>query len=122
MLHTKPVFQSVLDTNFPKTNARGACRPPRATDGPRLQARQGGLVAPLPPQATGGGAVAPLSGDQGFLPYISVLPPFPPHLSPKISPKIQKKDRGEEKGTGEALPDSALMICRLVHLVYVFFH
>ena len=44
------------------------------------------------------------------------------HLSPKIPQKIQKKERGEEKKSGEALPDSALVICRLVHLVYVFFH
>jgi len=44
-------------------------------------------------------------------------------LSPKIPPKIQKKkERVEEKGSGEALPDSALVICRLVHLVYIFFH
>ena len=27
-------------------------------------------------------------------------------------PKIQKKERGEEKGSGEALPDCALVICR----------
>ena len=50
-------------------------------------------------------------------------PPFPPHLSPKIPqkiqkkreelpPKILKKKRGEEKGSGEALPDYALVICR----------
>jgi len=34
-------------------------------------------------------------------------------LSPKIPPKIlEKKDRGEEKGSSEALPDYALLICR----------
>jgi len=45
-------------------------------------------------------------------------------LSPKIPPKIQKKkrgtstknfekkERGEEKGSGEALLDYALVICR----------
>ena len=40
-------------------------------------------------------------------------PPFPSHLSPKIAPKIQKKkERGKEKESGEALPNSALVIYR----------
>ena len=47
-----------------------------------------------------GGATGP-SGDRPSHSYISILPPFPPHLSPKI----QKKREGEEKGSGEALPD-----------------
>ena len=68
------------------------------------------------------GVCRPPSGDRGFLPYISILPPFPSHLNPKIPPKIQKKKRSEEKESGEALPDSALVICRLVHLAYVFFY
>ena len=69
---------------------KGACRPPTGDRG----------------------ACRPPSGDRGLLPYIIILPPFPPHLSPKIPPKIQKKKRGEEKGSGEALPDCALVICR----------
>ena len=91
-----------------KKNEGGLVAPTRATTGPRPEARQGGLSPPP-------------SGDRGRPPYIRIHPPFPPHLSPKIPPKIQKKERGEEKGSGEALPDSALVICRLVHLVYVFF-
>ena len=68
----------------------------------------------------GGLSPPPPSGDWVSPPYISILLPFSPHLSPKIPPKIQKKERGEEKGSGEALPDCALVICRLVHLAYVF--
>ena len=37
------------------------------------------------------GGLSPPPGDR---PYISSLPPFPPHLSQKISPKIQKKREG----------------------------
>ena len=66
------------------------------------------------------GACRPPSGDRAMPLYTSILPPFPPHLSPKIPPKIQKKKRSEEKESGEALPDSALVICRLVHLVMYF--
>ena len=87
--------------------------------GPR-SARRGGSAAGVgrsppngrqaPPRATG----SPL--------YISPPPSFPPHLSSKNPPKIQKKERREEKGSGEALPDSAFVICWLVHLIYVFFH
>ena len=62
---------------------------------------KGGPVAPpsgdrwAPPTgATGGLSPPPPSGDRGLLPYISIVPPFPPHLSPKIPPKIQKKREG----------------------------
>ena len=72
------------------------------------------------PTSAAGGPVAP-PGDRGT-PLYKHPTPIPPHLSPKIPPKIQKKREGEEKGSGEALPDSALVICRLVHLVYIFFH
>ena len=82
----------------------------RATAGPSPRARQGGL-SPAP------------SGDRGRPPYIRIHPPFPPHLSPKIPQKIQKKkERSEEKESGEALSDSALVICRLVHLIYILLY
>ena len=83
----------------------------------------GGGGSPPPKRTTGGHVATPL-GRQGPLLYISPPPPFPPHLSPKIPPKIQKKkrgtstknpekkERGEEKGSGEALPDYALVISR----------
>ena len=56
---------------------------------------QGGL-SPTP-RATGG-ACRPPAGDRGTLPYISIRPPFPPHLSTKIPPKIQKKREGWGEG------------------------
>ena len=69
-----------------RARARGACRP--------LNGRQGGLSPPpsgdrwASPTGATGGPVAPTSGDRVLPPYISILPPFPPHLSPKIPPKI----------------------------------
>ena len=78
-----------------------------------------GAGRPTPPTGDRGACRPPLRR-QGPPLYIRPPPPFPPHLSPKIPPKIQKKKRGEEKGSGETLPDSALVICRLVHLVYIF--
>ena len=50
-------------------------------------------------------------------PYISSSPPLPSSFEPENSTKNPEKKRGEEKESGEALPDSALVICRLVHLV-----
>ena len=59
----------------PQRATGGGLSPPfRATDGPRLQARQG--------------ACRPSLGRPGLAPYISVLPLFPPNLSQKIPPKI----------------------------------
>ena len=93
----------------PQRATGGACRPP--------------LGRPMgPAHRRDRGACRPPSGDRGLLPYISLIPPFPSHLSPKIPQKIQKKEMGEEKGSGEALPDSALVICKYVHLVYIIFY
>ena len=98
----------------------GPVAPPRATNGPGPQARQGGLS---PPAGDRGGLSLPPSGDRGMPPYISSNPHLPFSFEPENSTKNpEKKERGEEKGSGEALPDSAPVICRLVHLVYVFFH
>ena len=90
----------------PPQRATGPCRPPqgRPSSGPARGAgrpscgRQGGPVAP--PRATGSARLYKAS------------PSFPPHLTSKNPPKIQKKERGEEKGSGEALPNSALVIYR----------
>ena len=71
------------------TGARGAGRPSRG--------RQGGLSPPRRP---------------GQPSLYKASPSFPPHLTSKNPPKIQKKERGEEKGSGEALPNSALVIYR----------
>jgi len=41
------------------------------------------------------------------------LTPISSSFEPKNSTKNpEKKERGEEKGSGEALPDYALVICR----------
>ena len=90
----------------PVGGATGACRP--AHGRPPLG----------PAHGRGRGPVAsPPAGDRGVPPIKAPALPFPPHLSPKIPPKIQKKERSEEKESDEALPDSALVICRLVHLI-----
>ena len=58
------------------------------------------------------------AGDRGKPLYISSNPPLPSSFEPENSTKNpEKKERSEEKESGEALPDSALVICRLVHLV-----
>ena len=88
---------------------RGRQEPVAQPTGDRLGAR--------PTVAAGGLSPPPPRGRPGVPPIKGPALPFPPHLSPKIPPKIQKKERSEEKESDEALPDSALVICRLVHLV-----
>ena len=67
---------------------------------------QGEPVAPPP---TGDrGLSPPPSGDRVIPLYISIILPFPPHLSPKIPPKIQKK-RGVRRR-------EAAKPCRIAHL------
>ena len=64
------------------------------------------------------GGLSPPAGDWGLPPYKSPSPPLPSSFEPENSTKNpEKKERSEEKESGEALPDSALVICRLVHLV-----
>ena len=106
---------------WPKKNERGACRPPqRATGG--LSPPLGRPVAPAHRRDRGGAFVAPL-GRPGHTTLYKHPTPIPSSFEPENSTKKpEKKERGEEKESGEALPDSALVICRLVHLVYVFFH
>ena len=69
-------------------------------------------------RAGAGGPVAPPpSGDR---PYISSLPPFPPHLSPKIPLKIQEKKRGTSTKNPEkkrwVRKRKAAKPCRITHL------
>ena len=85
-------------------------RPLSPTPGATGQwARQGGRSPLL--RATGG-ACRPLHGRSGHAAYIR----HPPHsllsFDLKKSKKIQKNERGEKKGSGEALPNSALVIYR----------
>ena len=103
-------------------------RPPHRATGPKCnfflqicneipgqKKMQGGPVAP---QRATGGAVAPPSGDRDKPSYIRSNPPLSSSFEPENSTKNpEKKERSEEKESGEALPDSALVICRLVHLV-----
>ena len=93
----------------PPQRATGPCRPPlrRPTRRPSLQ-EPGGPVAH--PASDRGGLSPPQRATGSGHPYIRPPPSFPPHLTSKNPPKIQKKERGEEKGSGEALPNSALVI------------
>ena len=76
----------------------------------------------VPGQKNSTGGPAPL-GRPGLAPLYKHSTPIPSSFEPKNSTKNPEKNRGgEEKESGEALPDSALVICRLVHLVYVFFY
>jgi len=103
---TKSLEQKKRGGLSPPQRATGPCRHPRGDRpvGPAYRAgrpsrgRQGGLSPPPP------------AGDRVNPPYIRPPPSFPPHLTSKNPPKIQKKERGEEKGSGEALPNSALVI------------
>ena len=79
--------------------ATGACRP--AHGRPPLGPAHGG----------GRGRVAPPRGRQGGLSPSLLI------WARKFHQKSRKKERSEEKKSGEALPDSTLVISRLVHLV-----
>ena len=88
--------------------ATGPCHPPqgRPSSGPARGAgrpscgRQGGPVA------------RPPHGRPGQAAYIRPPPHSLLSFDLKKSKKIQKKERGEKKGSGEALPNSVLVIYR----------
>ena len=90
----------------PPQRATGPCRPPqgRPSSGPARGAgrpsggRQGRPVAP--------------HGRPGQAAYIRPPPHSLLSFDLKKSKKIQKKERGEKKGSGEALPNSTLVIYR----------
>ena len=85
-------------------------RPLSPTPGATIQwARQGGRSPLL--RATGG-ACRPPHGRPGQAAYIRPPPHSLLSFDLKKSKKIQKKERGEKKGSGEALPNSALVIYR----------
>ena len=93
----------------PPQRATGPCRPPqgRQASGPARGAgrpscgRQGGPVAPPTPH-----------GRPGQAAYIRPPPHSLLSFDLKKSKKIQKKERDDKKGSGEALPNSALVIYR----------
>ena len=96
--------------------------------GEKKRGGPGGRQAPVAhprgdhPVGPPGGPVAPPAGDRGGLspphgrPGQAAYIRPPPHsllsFDLKKSKKIQKKERGEKKGSGEALPNSALVIYR----------
>ena len=94
----------------PPTGDRGACRPP--------------LGRPMgPAHERGRGACRPPLGRPGYSPLYNLQPSHSLLFwVRKFHPKSRKKERSEEKESGEALPDSALVICRLVHLIYIFLY
>ena len=102
-----------------KRKEKRPCRPPNGRQGPVAQPTGD---RPLGPAHGRQGGLSPPAGDRG-IPPIKVQPS--PSLliwARKFHQKSRKKERSEEKESGEALPDSALVICRLVHLVYIFFY
>ena len=61
----------------------------------------------------GRGAGRPPQGATGSPSLYKASTPIPSSFEPKNSTKnSEKKERGEEKGSGKALPDCALVICR----------
>ena len=83
-----------------RAGARGACRLPLG--------RPGG-----PPTSATGGPVAPPLGRPALAPLYRPLTPISSSFEPKNSTKKSRKNKkGEKKGSGEALPDCKLVICR----------
>ena len=114
------IFFLQICNEVPGEKKGGACRPPNGRQAPVAHPRGDRPVGPP------GGPVAPPAGDRGVLSpppratgsaslYKAPLIPSPHSLLSfdlKKSKKIQKKERGEKKGSGEALPNSALVIYR----------
>jgi len=114
------IFFLQICNEVPGEKKGGPVAPPRATSGrARPRARQG----PVAPSAGDRGACRPPPLERPeYPPYIRSNPPSLLISARKFQQKSRKKERGEEKGSGEALSDSALVICGLVHLVYIFFY
>ena len=110
------IFFLQICNEVPGEKKEGASRPPNGRQAPVAHPRGDRPVDPP------GGPVAPPAGDRGVLspPYgrpgqpAYIRPPLIPssHLTSKKSKKIQKKERDKKKGSGEALPNSALVIYR----------
>ena len=100
------IFFLQICNEVPGGKKEGACRP-LTGDRPPVAHPSGDQRLQTP----GGRSPIPRATGSGDL-YIRPPPSFPPHLTSKNPQKIQKKERGEEKGSGEALPNSALVIYR----------
>ena len=102
------IFFLQICNEVPGEKKRGEpVAPPQRATG--QWARQGGRSPLL--RATGG-ACRPPHGRPGQAAYIRPPPHSLLSFDLKKSKKIQKKERGEKKGSGEALPNSALVIYR----------
>ena len=108
------IFFLQICNEVPGEKKEGGMSPLQRATGPCGPARGAGR----PSCGRQGGPVAPPAGDRVRPPLYKASPLISSSFDLK---KIHKKERGEEKGSGEALPDCALVICRLVHLDYVFF-
>src|SRR6185503_4671912 len=102
------IFFLQICNEVPGEKKEGGLSPPQRATG--QWARQGGRAPLL--RATGGGPAAPPHGRPGQAAYIRPPPHSLLSFDLKKSKKIQKKERGEKKGSGEALPNSALVIYR----------
>ena len=87
----------------PAQRRQRSCRPSNGRQDPNV------IFFEFDKRSLAGGACRPPRARWSPTLY-KLWPPFPSYLSPKIAPKIQKKERGEEKKSGEALPNSALVI------------
>ena len=114
-------FSSNLQRSPWRKKKRGACRPPNGRQAPVAHPRGDQPVAlgyrrqgaGRPSCGRQGGPVAPPPhGRPGQAAYIRPPPHSLLSFDLKKSKKIQKKERGEKKGSGEALPNSALVIYR----------
>ena len=109
-------FFKFATKSLEKKKEGGPVAPPNGRQAPVAHPRGDRPVGPP------GGPVAPPAGDRGGLspphgrPGQAAYIRPPPHsllsFDLKKSKKIQKKERGEKKGSGEALPNSALVIYR----------
>ena len=117
---------------YPGRPRGGATGPPAAPVGWAHWSPEGGRQAPLracgqgtPSRPRGGDSppVAPPIGRPGHAPLYKHPTPIPSSFEPEnFTKNPEKKEMGEEKESGEALPDCALVICKLGYLAYVFFH
>ena len=108
-------FSSNLQRSPWRKKKRGHVAPPtgdRPLSPPRGDRPVGPPGGPVAPPAGDRGVLSPPHGRPGQAAYIRPPPHSLLSFDLKKSKKIQKKEMGEKKGSGEALPNSALVIYR----------